>query len=80
MNTNDLRQRINGVIRKETKSNELKKHLAKILGNKEADVAFGYIKGYVLQTPDIMDSIYGAAKAVGLLDQFQPVFDSVFIY
>jgi len=80
MNTNDLRQRINGVIQKETKSNELKKHLTKIIGDKEAGVAFDFIKGYVLQTPDIMDSVYGAAKAVGLLDQFQSVFDSVFIY
>lgn len=80
MNTNDLRQKINGVIQNENRSNELKKHLNKLVGSKEAEIALNFITGYVKETPDIMDSVYLAAKSIGLLDQFQPVFNTVFNY
>jgi hypothetical protein len=80
MNTNDLRKKINEVIKNETKSNELKKHLTGLLGSKEADTAMNFITGYVMQAPDIMDSVYSAAAPVGLLAQFQPIFDTVFNY
>ena len=39
-----------------------------------------FITGYVKQAPDIMDSVYSAAASVGLLAQFQPIFDTVFNY
>jgi hypothetical protein len=80
MNTQDLRKKIIATIQKESKSRKLIKHLEKSLAKKDAETSFNFITGYVAHTPDIMDSVYIAAKSAGVLELFQPVFDAVFNY
>ncbi len=65
MNTHDLRQSIKKTIKKEAKSGKLRKLLTDQLSEAEVEATINFIKGYILQTPDILDQVYAAASNAG---------------
>ena len=87
MNSDDLRRTITDALaheeRTQTTARLLAQHLKRTgigLTPAQQENCMNFVKAYIRESPDLMDSAYQAGNAVGALSQLQPVFDAAFSY
>ena len=87
MDSEQIRKMINTAIEHEDQTGNLagmlSDHIAKArisLTGQQQSECIAFIKAYIAETPDIMDSVYNAAQRAGVLDSMQPVFNTAFHY
>ncbi|MEZ4849186.1 MAG: hypothetical protein R3B93_11325 [Bacteroidia bacterium] len=80
MNTNDLRRIISKSIDKENKTKKLFKLIAQTLEPSHQEDCFNFVKNYIQMTPNLIDIAYNAAQSHGVLQNFQPIFNTIFGY
>ncbi len=87
MNSNDIRTMINNSFEHEERTGDTAQLLAQysinsglnLTAEQQAD-CLAFIKGYVLETPDLMDAAFHSANQTNMLGTMQPVLDAAFHY
>jgi uncharacterized membrane protein YkvA (DUF1232 family) len=87
MNSNDIRTMINKSFEHEEHTGDAARLLAQysinrglnLTAEQQAD-CLAFIKGYIQETPDLMDAAFLSAKQTNMLATMQPVLDAAFHY
>ena len=87
MNSNDIRSLMNFAFEHEEQTQTVAMLFADTLAATGVPLTLAqqteyleFVKGYVRETPDIMDAAYHAAQQDRALDAMQPIFDAAFSY
>ena len=87
MDSDQIRTMINTAMAHEDQTGNLATLLTEHLDRNQVSLTaqqqsdcLAFIKAYIRETPDIMDSVYNAAQKAGVMHYMQPIFDMAFQY
>ena len=87
MNTKDIRAQIKRAFDHEKRTGNVAKLLANHLARMGVSMTaqrqaecLSFVKAYIQETPDIMDTAFRSAKQAGAMDSMRPIFDAAVNY